>query len=461
VPGLKSSLTRTNAIAMVAGTIIGASIFVQPSEIARHLASPSEIMLVWLACGVLTLFGAFVCAELASAFPETGGLYVFLRETFSPLAGFLWGWAMFWSMHTGIIAAIATVFARYTNYFLDLGDAGVRAIAVAVIVALSALNYVGVRAGSRVQTALTIAKIVAIALVVLVGLALAPGSDSTVPVPGSDPGRSITHLLGSDPGRSVTHLGSDFLVAMVAGLFAYGGWHMVTYTAGETVMPARTIPTALVVGVGIVTACYVSLNLLYLAVLPLDAVRTSTHIAADAADAVVGRGGSAVMAALVMMSSLGGLTGIVLTGPRVYYSMATDGLAFHWLGHVHPQYRTPSRAIAVQAIWASALAATGAYRQLFTRVIYTEWLFFALMAVGLFVLRRRADYRPASRAWGYPVLPVIFIAASLAIVVNQIVREPIEALTGLGIVALGAPIYYLWARARRSRLPVRASHSGT
>jgi APA family basic amino acid/polyamine antiporter len=443
VQELKPTLTRTNAVAMVAGTIIGASIFVQPSEIARHLSTPFEIMLVWIACGVLTLFGAFVCAELASAFPQTGGLYVFLRETFSPLAGFLWGWAMFWSMHTGIIAAIATVFARYTAFFLELGDGGVRVVAVLVIVALSALNYVGVRAGSRVQTSLTIAKILAIALVVLAGLALT----WIFEVPGSDPTVRLG-AVGSDPNQSIAHLSSEFLLAMVAGLFAYGGWHMVTYTAGETVLPARTIPTALVVGVAIVTVCYVAMNLLYLAVLPLEVVRTSTRIAADAADAVVGRGGSSVMAALVMMSSLGGLTGIVLTGPRVYYSMAGDGLAFRWLAFVHPVHHTPSRAILLQAVWASVLAATGAYRQLFTRVIYTEWLFFALMAYGLFVLRRRPDYRPQYRAWGYPVVPIVFIVASMAIVVNQIAREPMEAVIGLGIVALGAPIYYVWASRR-------------
>ena len=427
---LPRTLTRLNAVAMVAGTIIGASIFVQPSEIARHLSTPGEIMLVWLACGVLTLFGAFVCAELASAFPQTGGLYIFLRDTFSPLAGFLWGWAMFWSMHTGIIAAIATVFARYTAYFVPAGDYGVRAIAVVLIVALSALNYVGVKAGSRVQTALTIAKIVAIAVVVAGGLLLA-ASGRVQPAPAGDPAVVSAPL-------------SDFLLAMVAGLFAYGGWHMVTYTAGETLMPARTIPIALVAGVTIVTICYVALNVLYLAVLPLEAVRTSTRIAADAADAVVGSGGSAFMAALVMMSSLGGLTGIILTGPRVYYSMAHDGLAFGWLAHVHPVYRTPSRAIIAQAVFASVLAATGAYRQLFTRVIYTEWLFFALMAAGLFVLRRRPDYRPGFRTWGYPFVPIVFIVVSLVIVINQIARDPIEALIGLGIVALGAPVYYFW-----------------
>src|SRR5262245_38939270 len=171
MPELPRSLTRLNATAMVAGTIIGASIFVQPSEIARHLATPTEIMIVWVACGVLTLFGAFVCAELASTFPQTGGVYVFMRDIFSPLAGFLWGWAMFWSMHSGIVAAIAMVFARYTGFFVPVGDAGMRAIAVALILALSALNYFGVRAGCRVQTALTAAKIAAIAIIVAIGVA--------------------------------------------------------------------------------------------------------------------------------------------------------------------------------------------------------------------------------------------------------------------------------------------------
>ncbi len=415
---------------MVAGTIIGASIFVQPSEIARYLDTPAEIMLVWVSCGVLTLFGALVCAELASAFPQTGGLYIFLRDTFSPAAGFLWGWAMFWTMHSGIIAAIATVFARYAAHFLPLGPDGTRVVAVLAIVALTVLNYFGVKAGSRVQTVLTGAKLAAIVVIVVVGFGGAAHAPATVP-----------------PAPSAGGI-SDFLLAMVAGLFAYGGWHMVTYTAGETVTPSKTIPLALMGGVAVVTACYVLLNLVYLAVLPIDVVRTSTRVAAEAADAVVGRGGSAFMAGLVMMSSLGALTGIVLAGPRVYYSMANDGLAFRWLGYIHPVHRTPSRAIVAQGIWSSVLAATGAYRALFSRVIYTEWLFFALMAAGLFVLRRRPGYDPPYRTWGYPVVPVVFILASLAIVANQVYRQPVEAAVGLGLVAAGLPLYYL-SHARR------------
>ena len=429
---LPRSLTQLNAISMVAGTIIGASIFVQPSEIARHLQTPNQIMLVWLVCGVLTLFGAFVCAELASAFPQTGGVYVFMRDTFSPLAGFLWGWAMFWSMHSGIVAAIAVVFARYTAFFIPVGDLGIRVIAVATILVISALNYVGVRAGSRVQTALTLAKLVAIAVMVAAGLFL---------------GREHPQAAAAVAAPSTGSL-REFLLAVVAGLFAYGGWHMVTYTAGETKMPARTIPSALLTGVGIVTVSYVALNLVYLRLLPIDAVRSSTRVAADAADVVLGSGGSAILAGLVMMSAIGGLTGIVLTGPRVYYSMAHDGLAPRWFGFVHPVFRTPSHAIVAQAVWCSVLAATGAYRQLFTRVIYTEWLFFALMAAGLFVLRRRPGYNPEYRAWGYPIVPLVFIVVSLAIVINQFASEPLEAATGLGLVALGAPVYY-WRHANR------------
>jgi len=224
---------------------------------------------------------------------------------------------------------------------------------------------------------------------------------------------------------------------------------MVTYTAGETRMPATVIPAALLAGVAIVTACYVALNIVYLRVLPLDIVRSSTRIAADAADAVVGRGGSIVLAVLVMVSSAGALTGIILTGPRVYYSMAQDRLAPQWLGHIDGAYHTPSHAIAMQAIWASVLAVTGIYRQLVTRVIYTEWLFFALMAAGLIVLRTRASYKPEYRSWGYPVVPAAFILVSLTIVVNQFASDPREAAAGLGLVLLGVPVYYYVRYANR------------
>jgi APA family basic amino acid/polyamine antiporter len=417
---------------MVVGTIIGASIFVQPSVITGAVQSTAAVALVWAVAGIMTLFGALVTAELASAYPRTGGVYVFLKNAFSPSLGFLWGWAMFWSMHSGIIAAIGMVFARYVGHFVPLGDVGVRAVAIAGIVALSGINYLGVRQGSIVQTTFTIGKVFAIVVIILIGFAIGPRS----PMPEATGGLT----LGEVPAQ-------DFALALVAGLFAFGGWHMVTYAAGETVDPKKTIPRALLLGTLIVTASYVALNAVYFFVLPLGTVTTSTRVAADAAAAVMGSGGADVVSGLVIFSTFGALSGIILAGPRVYYSMARDGLLFGWLGEIHPKHRTPHRAIILQAVWSSVLVATGTYRALFTRVIYTEWIFFGLMAVGLLLLRRRPGYEPSYRVWGYPVVPVLFTLSSAAIVLNQIVSDPTESASGLLIVALGLPVYYFW-RAR-------------
>jgi APA family basic amino acid/polyamine antiporter len=433
---LKKSLGLPQATAMVVGTIIGASIFVQPSEITRQMPTVGGILLVWLGAGVLTMFGALACAELASAFPRTGGVYVYLSEAYSPAAGFLWGWAMFWSMHTGIIAAIAMVFARYAAVFVPMGDWGLRLTAVGLIVLLSAINVLGVKHGGRIQTTFTAAKLGAIVLMILAGAWLTWGQ-----------------AMPASPAATGTASAEGFALAMVAGLFAYGGWHMVTFTAGETNDAASTIPRALVIGTLIVTACYAGLNAIYLRVLPLDALRASTRVAADAADALLGSGGAGAMAVLVMISTFGAVNGIILTGPRVYYSMAHDGLLFTWLGESHPAYQTPHRALILQAIWASVLTLTDSYRALFTRVIYTEWIFFALMAGGLFLLRRRRDYAPQYRIWGYPVVPAVFVIVSLTIVAFQIAAEPLDSALGLGLVLAGLPVYFFWARrANRVRI---------
>ena len=417
---------------MVVGTIIGASIFVQPSEITRQMPSVSGIVLAWIGAGLLTLAGALVCAELSSAFPRTGGVYVFLTEAWSPALGFLWGWAMFWSMHSGIIAAIATVFARYAAQFLPLSMMGQRLAAVAVIVVLSAVNYVGVRRGAFIQNVFTGAKVLAI-----IGI-IAAGWLWRGPTPPTSVASGAVGARG-------------FVLAMAAGLFAYGGWHMVTYTAGETKDAARTIPRALVLGTLIVTACYAGLNAIYLRVLPLDTVRASTRVAADAADVLFGGGGASLMAVLVMVSTFGAVNGIILVGPRVYYSMARDGLLFRWLGAVHPTFATPHRAIVLQGIWASLLALTNTYAALFSRVIYTEWIFFAIMAAGLVLLRRRASYRPAYRVPGFPILPLAFIIVSAVVVVAQILASPVDSAFGLGLVAVGLPVYVVWSRPRSAR----------
>ncbi|UCG88963.1 MAG: amino acid permease [Gemmatimonadota bacterium] len=421
---------------MVVGTIVGASIFVQPSEITGQVPTIAGVFAVWLISGALTLIGALVCAELASTFTETGGVYVYLREAYSPAAGFLWGWAMFWSMHSGIIAAIAVVFARYTAYFLPLGDSGTRTVAIAAILILSAVNYIGVRSGTVLQSLFTLGKLLAIVLIIGFGFALGT--------------RLPEHFVVDDLTPS-TFTFSDLLTALVAGLFAFGGWHMVTYSSEETVNPRRTIPTALLLGTIIVTLCYVAMNAVYMYVLPLSTVASSTRVAADAADVLIGFGGGAAMSAIVMFSTFGALSGIVLAGPRVYYSMARDRLLFSWVADVHPKFRTPHRAILLQAVWSSVLVATGTFRVLFTRVIYTEWIFFGVMAIGLFLLRRRTDISRRFSAWGYPVLPVVFIISSFAIVLNQIVSNTAESVVGLSFVLIGLPIYYLWARSRYVR----------
>jgi APA family basic amino acid/polyamine antiporter len=239
------------------------------------------------------------------------------------------------------------------------------------------------------------------------------------------------------------------VLAIAAGLFAYGGWHMVTYAAGETKDPTRTIPRALVLGTLIVTVCYAGLNAVYLRVLPLEAVRSSTRVAADAADVLFGGGGASFMAALVMISTFGAVNGIILAGPRVYYSMAQDGLLFKWMGTVHPRFDTPHISIVAQAVVASVLAATNTYGALFSRVIYTEWIFFAAMAAGLILLRRRKGYQPAYRIPGYPAVPLAFIISAMVIVVMQIRAVPGDSVIGLGVVLAGLPVYFLWVRRAR------------
>lgn len=428
---MQRAIGLPSATALVVGTIIGASIFVQASELTTLVPDPFLVVLAWAVAGVLTLIGALVCAELSSAFPRTGGVYVFFKEIYSPALGFIWGWAMFWTMHSGILAAIAMVFARYVGYFVELDATGSRLVAVSAVLVLSAINYRGVKFGSSVQSAFTLVKVLAVLIIMALGFYFEARRNN-----------DVVDVVFSSPGISPF----DFLLAVGAGLFAFGGWHMVTYTAGETVDPARTIPRALMIGVAIVTLCYIGLNIVYLAVLPLEAVMKSTRVAADTFEVLIGPQAAGAISALVMFSSFGALNGIVMVGPRAYYQMAQDGLWFKFAGHLHPRFQTPDRALVSQAVWASVLVMTGSYRDLFTRVIYTEWIFFAALALGVILLRRRPGYAPAWRMALVPAAPILFIIVSMTIVVNQIRVDVLDAAIGLGIVATGFPAYYFWAR---------------
>ena len=444
---LSRSITPLHATALVVGIIIGASIFVQPSVITGAVPTVEGVYSVWIVSGILTLFGALIAAELASAYPHAGGVYVFLREAFSPAVAFLWGWAMFWTMHTGIIAVIAMVFARYMSFFIPVGDLGQRVLATIAVVALTAVNYVGVRQGSLVQTTLTILKVGAVVAIIAVAFVLGPRNGLSAPQLAQSAAPSATNSPFTF---------SQFPLAVVAGLFAFGGWHMVTYAAEETREPEKTIPRALVVGVMIVTVCYIALNAAYFHVLLPGKIASSSRVAADAADAVLGTGGAAFMSAVVAVSTFGALNGVILSGPRAYLAMARDGLLVSWAAAIHPRFHTPHRAILLQGVWAVILVSTGTYRALFTRVVYTEWVFFALMAWGLIRLRSRAEYTPAYRVWGYPVVPIIFILCSAYIVINQIIADATNATTGLAFVAVGLPVYY-WL-SRKPSLPA-AQHA--
>src|ERR1051326_3606515 len=378
--------------------------------------------------GLLTLCAALVCAELSWLFPETGGVYVFLKRIYSPALAFLWGWGMFWVMHAGILAAIAVVLARYAGYFFGLSDSGIRWLAIAAILFVSFIQYLGVKPGSAVQVTLTAAKLGAIALMCALLFSLGANAHHAVPAATGQP-----ILLRS------------FGLAVAAGLFAFGGWHMTTYSAGETLNPEHTIPRALIFGVLIVTACYTLLNAAYLYVMPLSSVATSTRVAADAMEQVLGPVGGKAIAVVIIISALGSLNGIVLAGPRVYYAMAQDGLAFRWMASLHPQRQTPYLAIGAQAVWSCLLATTNSYRALFSRVIYTEWLFFALLAAGIFLLHLRGEYKPKYLAFGFPLVPAVSFVTSLAIAVNQIRAAPRDSLMGLGLLLVGLPVYFLWA----------------
>lgn len=419
---------------MVVGIIVGSAIFAQPSEITRLVPSPHLALIVWLAAGMLTFCGALVCAELARVFPETGGVYVFLKRMFSPGLAFLWGWAMFWSMHSGIIAAIAVIMARYAGYFVPLSETDIRIVAIAAVVLLSFVNFLGVKPGGTVQVVLTVAKVAAIgALAVLLFMFGAPAH------------REVASQSPLTPAVALRNIG----LAIAAGLFAFGGWHMATYTAGETRSPERTLPRALIIGTLIVTACYMLLNAAYQFVLAPAQVAHSTRVAADAAERVLGAHAAGVIALVVIVSALGSLNGIILAGPRVYFAMAQDGLAFRWMAAVHPRRHTPHLAIAAQAIISAVLIATNSYRQLFTRVVYTEWIFFALLAIGLVRLRRQFEMHNTKFK---VAMAVVFAVAALAVALNQAGADLRNAAWGFGLILLGLPVYLVWSRNKKFKM---------
>jgi APA family basic amino acid/polyamine antiporter len=431
-PQLLRALGLWETTAIVMGVMIGTAVFIVPAEITREVGSPRAALAVWAVGGLLSLFGALSFAELAAMMPQAGGQYVYLREAYGSLIGFLCGWTFFWAAQSGGISVLAVGFAQYLGDFFPLSPWQQKAAAAASIVLFTAINYRGVREGGRVQSLLTGLKVGAIAALIILGYVLVAGPPKGVP---SLPAPRGAGFLAS------------FGVAMVAALWAYDGWNTCTFAAAEVKRPERNLPLALILGTGGVVVIYLGLNLVYYHVLTLPEIAQSPRVAADAAVRIFGRAGSYMVSLAIIICTLGSLNGSILAAPRVYYAMAQDGLFFRWCAAVHPRFRTPHVALIVQGLWAVLVVAMGTYEQLFTYVIFAAWVFNGLAGFAVIILRRkRPDLPRPYRVFGYPVVPIVFVLTSTWFIVNTLVEKPVESGIGSLIVALGVPVYLIWKR---------------
>jgi APA family basic amino acid/polyamine antiporter len=417
---------------VVAGGIIGVGIFANPSNVARVVDEPLLILIVWAIGGGIALIGAFVWAELASRFPEVGGQYVYLQRAYHPVVGFLYGVALLFIINGGSLAAVSILFASYVDRsFVALGPAGIRVLAAAALISLTAVNIVGVRAGSRTNNLLMAAKVAG--MLALVALAFS---------------RGLRPASRFDASLAVVFHGASLhivLTALVPILFAYGGWQSCANIAAEIKNPARNLARANVLGVIAVVVLYLSLNLAYLWVLTPAQVAASPALAADMARAAAGEAGARFVALLIVVSSLGFLAVVILTGPRLIYAMAADGLFFSRAADLHPRYRTPVFALWFQAAVSLALLTTNTYDQLLSYVVFADWLFFGLTAGALVIVRRRAASPSGgiARAPGHPWTTAVFIGVAAGIVVNSFFAYPTQSVIGSVILAGAAIVFFV------------------
>jgi basic amino acid/polyamine antiporter, APA family len=430
--GFRRELGLADAAAVVAGGIVGVGIFANPSNVARVVHDPVLIVFVWTLGGAVALIGAFVWAELASRYPDVGGQYVYLQRAYHPVIGFLYGVALLFIINGGSLAAVSILFASYVDRsFIPLGAVGIRGAAALALVSLTAVNAVGVRAGTRTNNVLMAAKV--IGMLALVALAFRHGA-----TPAS---RFDLTAATRSGGTSLTLL----LTALVPILFAYGGWQSCANIAGEIKDPARNLPRANVAGVIAVVVLYVSLNVAYLWVLTPDQIAASPALAADMARAVAGAAGARFVALLIVASSLGFLAVVILTGPRLIYAMAADGLFFRRAARLHPRHHTPVFALWFQAAVSLALLTTNTYDQLLSYVVFADWLFFGLTAGALVVVRARRPAPDGPIAWmpGHPWTTFAFIAVAAGIVMNSFVVYPTQSLIGSAILGVAALAFFV------------------
>jgi APA family basic amino acid/polyamine antiporter len=466
------------AVSLVVGSMIGSGIFIVSADISRQVSNlgPAGLLLVWAITGAVTVTGALAYAELAGMMPNAGGQYVFLREGLAPSAGFLYGWTLFTVIQSGTIAAVAVAFGRFLgvlipsltpDVFLKLGSFDMpggtiqlglspqRVVAIVMVAVLTAVNIRGVRLGAAIQSIFTVAKVGALAALILLGLTIFRRPDVAAANFGSfwgtgDWSLAVLPVLGA---------------AMVGSLFSSDAWNNVTFAGAEVREPRKTIPLALGLGTGLVSLLYVITNVAYLNVLPFHGdpngadvfARGIQYAAQDrvgtaAMEAMVGPAGATVMAIAILISTFGCNNGLILAGARVYYAMARDGVFFRPAGQLHPEFRTPVFGLVAQALWTMVLCVSGTYSELLNYVVFAALLFYLLTAVALFRLRRlRPDVPRPVKAVGYPVLPALYIVAITFLLVVLLVDPKQRLYSGLGllIVLLGVPVYGLWRRAAR------------
>jgi len=446
---LKRDLGAWGAASIVVGTVIGSGIFLVPSTMIQAVGSPKMVFLVWVAGGLLSVFGALTYAELAAALPEAGGEYVFLREAYGPFWGFLYGWTQMWVAKSGSIATLATAFFYYLANFrpdlervfytipLPLGARGgpleVRYgqfLAMAVILLLAGVNYFGVKFGGWVQIAVTVTKLGLILTIVVIGL-------------GSGQGSAAHYQSGIDvPGGA-----GGFFVALVAALWAYDGWNNVSMVSSEIRNPQRSLPLALILGTFTVLAVYLLTNAAYFFVLPATQVAASNRVAADMMRQILGNRGADAVSIAAMVSIFAALNGSLLSGARVPYAMARDGLFFRSVSRVNPRYHTPGVSILALSLWSALLVLSGRYEQLFTYVIFASWILYGMTAASVVVLRwKRPELVRPYRTVGYPVLPVLFVLGAGCVVFFTLRQSPRESILGLALILLGFPFYLHWKR---------------
>jgi APA family basic amino acid/polyamine antiporter len=448
--GLVKGLGLIDSTTLVIGSMIGSGIFIVSADIARQVNSPGLLIMTWLATALLTMTAALSYGELAAAMPQAGGQYVYLREAFGPLSGFLYGWTMFLVIQTGTIAAVAVAFAKFAgvlipwisagNYLIGSGKVGLNTqqlVAIVLLIFLTAVNTRGIRTGALIQNVFTVAKVAA--LLGLIGIGLLLGRN-----PAAIQRNFSQFWSNADWTFTTIRLVG---VAMVGALFSSDAWNNVTFTAGEVRNPRRNLPISLALGVGIVSLLYLACNFVYLSVLPLEAIQTAPEdrVATAVAAGILGPIAVQLMAAAIMVSTFGCVNGLILAGARVYYAMALDGLFFRPVANLDPIHHAPRVSLILQCVWACLLTLTGRYNDLLDYVIFAVLVFYILTIAGVFVLRRtRPDMERPYRAFGYPVLPAAYIAIATLIEVLLLLYKPNYTWPGLIIVLLGIPVYFLW-----------------